>query len=176
MDDANIYGWGRTSYNTAGSHIGLNTQLHLFSAAQKPEAVKAAPQPAKQPAANKKPSPKKTDVKKPNDKAKTRKKRRKPAPKARLKYHWTRPAEMYARAMVLADKTLFIAGPLIDQQHLEGLLGRKGAVLRAVSAATGEAISELALAAPPVFDGLAAAEGKLYLSTKDGKITCFTGR
>lgn len=28
----------------------------------------------------------------------------------------------------------------------------------------------------PVWDGLAAANGRLYLATEDGKVVCFTGR
>ena len=37
----------------------------------------------------------------------------------------------------------------------------------------GTKLSELKLDAPPVFDGMAAAGGKLYLSCLDGKLRCF---
>lgn len=43
----------------------------------------------------------------------------------------------------------------------------------AASASTGEKLAQYTLDAPPTWDGLAAAGGKLYLSTKHGKIICF---
>ena len=49
---------------------------------------------------------------------------------------------------------------------------RKGAVLRAYSAADGNALVEHKLDAPPVFDGLIAANGQLYLSLKNGTVLC----
>jgi hypothetical protein len=49
-------------------------------------------------------------------------------------------------------------------------------LLRAVSTADGSTLSELELEAIPVFDGLAAAGGKLFLSTRDGKLTCLNGK
>jgi hypothetical protein len=48
-----------------------------------------------------------------------------------------------------------------------------GGVLWAASASTGEKLAQYTLDAPPTWDGLAAAGGKLYLTTKDGKIICF---
>ena len=48
--------------------------------------------------------------------------------------------------------------------------GRRGALLRAVSAADGKVLSELKLSAPPVFDGLIAAAGCLFVSTEDDRV------
>ncbi len=46
--------------------------------------------------------------------------------------------------------------------------------LLALSATDGETLATLErLAAPPVYDGLVAANGALYLSTADGKVHCF---
>ncbi len=45
--------------------------------------------------------------------------------------------------------------------------------LMAFSTADGKKLGEVKLPAPPVFDGLAAAHGKLYLSCLDGKVRCF---
>jgi len=44
-----------------------------------------------------------------------------------------------------------------------------------VSAADGRKVAEYTLDAPPVFDGLIAARGRLYLSTTDGKVLCMAG-
>jgi len=54
--------------------------------------------------------------------------------------------------------------------------GRKGAVLWAISTADGKKLAARKLDAMPIFDGLAAAGGRLYLVTADGKVTCLAGR
>ena len=36
-------------------------------------------------------------------------------------------------------------------------------------------LGEVRLSSPPTFDGMAAAKGRLYVSTKDGHIECFEG-
>ena len=43
----------------------------------------------------------------------------------------------------------------------------------AFSASDGKQLAERKLASPPVWDGMAAAGGRLYLSTMDGKVVCF---
>ena len=79
------------------------------------------------------------------------------------------------RGMVLAGKCLFAAGPpdVIDSADpMASFEGRMGAVLRAYSAVDGKMLTEQELDAPPVFDGLIAAEGRLFLSTMDGRLVC----
>jgi len=92
---------------------------------------------------------------------------------------WSIPIPVRARAMVLAGKTLFLAGPpdVVPAEDPYGALeGRKGATLCAVSAVDGRKLAEHPLPAPPVFDGMAAAGGQLYLSTIDGSVLCLAGR
>ena len=102
---------------------------------------------------------------------------------------------LLVRAMALAGETLLVAGPpdaldeeaaitdrwspavqkqLAEQQA--ALDGRRGAALWAVSARDGKRLGELNLDAPPVFDGLAAARGRVYLAATDGTIRCFVER
>ncbi len=110
-----------------------------------------------------------------------------------VSFNWLDDAPpLHVRAMVLADKTLFIAGPpdVIDEEEAfynpndEGVLakldkqsaaleGQSGALLLAVSASDGKKLAEYKLDSPPVFDGMAAANKRLYLATKNGKILCF---
>jgi hypothetical protein len=74
---------------------------------------------------------------------------------------------------------LFVAGPpdvLEPSDPLAAFEGRKGGVLRAYAAADGTRLSQCKLDAPPVFDGLIAADGRLFLSTTDGKVVCLGGR
>jgi hypothetical protein len=79
--------------------------------------------------------------------------------------------------MVLAGDKLFIAGPpdiIPKGDSLAAFEGRKGADFWAVSALTGEKLSEIQhLKSPPVYDGLIAAQGCLYISTTDGRVHCF---
>ena len=92
---------------------------------------------------------------------------------------WTAWIPVRIRAMVLAAGTLFIAGPpdiLDPNDPLAAFEGRKGAELWAVSAPAGKKLTGLKLGSPPVFDGMIAANGRLYLSTRDGKVLCFAGR
>jgi hypothetical protein len=114
-----------------------------------------------------------------------------------VEHHWSRDVPLLVRAMVLSGGNLFIAGPpdLIDEeqafQHIEqvnvqrnlarqatALQARSGGVLWVVSAADGEKLAEYDLSSPPVFDGMAAAGGRLYLTTVQGSLLCkaFPGR
>ena len=52
------------------------------------------------------------------------------------------------------------------------LKGAEGAILLAVSAADGKTLARIAVDGLPTWDGLAAARGRLYLSTTDGRVIC----
>ena len=52
------------------------------------------------------------------------------------------------------------------------LRGERGALLWAVSARDGRKLAERKLDAVPVFDGMAAANGRLYLATQTGCVVC----
>jgi outer membrane protein assembly factor BamB len=89
---------------------------------------------------------------------------------------WNRKTLVQFRAMVLVGNVLFAAG-WKDSVRLSKDLAPAGndSVLAVMSAADGEVMDEYSLAAEPVFDGMAAAYGKLYLSLKDGSVVCFAG-
>jgi len=108
-----------------------------------------------------------------------------------IRYRWSRDIPFQARAMVLAGETIFLAGPpdvLNEEQALKqfsepsiqaklaeqaaALHGDRGAMLWAVAADDGQMLAEHKLASPPVFDGMAAAGGRLYLATMAGKVVC----
>ena len=96
-----------------------------------------------------------------------------------------------ARAMVLAGGAVFAAGPpaplnephaflhLDDPavqeamfQQAQALAGQRGGTLAAMSAGDGAKLITCKLESPPVWDGLAAANGRLYMATQDGKVVC----
>ena len=83
------------------------------------------------------------------------------------------------RSMVLAGKNLFVAGPpdvLDSKDPYAAFDGRKGALLWALSAEDGNRLAEYTLAYEPVFDGMIAANKRLYLSLGDGRVVCMSGR
>ncbi len=98
----------------------------------------------------------------------------KPHEQIRWKPGWAREVPLLARAMVLDKKTVFVAGPPAgDIKNLAGALaGMNGGVLLAASRADGKTVAELKLESPPVFDGMAAAYGRLYVSCTDGTLRC----
>jgi len=90
---------------------------------------------------------------------------------------WAKPVTLQVRAMVLADKVLFVAGLRGDAG--DGLQGRdenQGALLIAISASDGTELTQYRLDSSPVFDGMAAANGRLYLSLENGQVLCMTGQ
>ena len=82
--------------------------------------------------------------------------------------------------MALAGETLFVAGvpdvadPTDLFVALAALEGRKGAQLQAYSAADGRKLAEYQIEVPPVFDGLIAANGRLYVATLGGEVLCLS--
>ncbi len=88
---------------------------------------------------------------------------------------WTAWVPVRIRAMVAAAGTLFVAGPpdVFDPNDpLAAFQGRKGGLLWAVAAADGKKLAEYHLDSPPVLDGMIAAGGRLFISTRDGRVLC----
>ncbi len=89
---------------------------------------------------------------------------------------WFKWVPVRMRAMVVTDSALFVAGPpdtLRPGDPMASFEGRMGGRLLAVSKETGEKLSEQRLDSPPVFDGMSAAGGRLYMSAEDGTVSCF---
>ena len=110
-----------------------------------------------------------------------------------VKPHWAEDLPLLVRSMTMAGSHLFMAGPpdLIDEEETfqrltqrdpkvqellakqdRALLGEQGAILQVVSK-KGETLERYSLPALPVWDGMAAARGKLYLADEDGAVSCF---
>jgi len=113
-----------------------------------------------------------------------------------LKYNWVHEEpDVMAKAMVLANDRLFIAGPrdVVDEKIMWGRSNEKafqesmaeqaawsrgehGGVMQVFSKTDGKKLAEHKLDHLPAFDGLIAAAGSLYMVTEDGSIVCFQGR
>ncbi len=161
FDESSIYGFGRSFYPGGNAGQWSKGESYRFYATSK-KLKTIQPPPSAKPA--------------PREKGKKRRRRRPPA-RSVVKYRWTVKADVGARAMVLTATTLFAAGPLgKTHQQLDAFLGKRGVVLRAIATADGRTLAERKLDGPPVFDGMAAANGRLFLSCTDGTITCFSGQ
>jgi len=158
FDDDTVYGFGRKGFSNRSRNAGANwaaqEPYHLFAASKKPKPPAAKAPPAK------------PGAKKPRG-------GRRPAGMAFL---WSEQPAVRARAMVLADKTLFFAGvPNLGNSSAEAyaaLQGKRGAKIVAVATSDGKTVAELAIPATPVLDGMAAAGGRLYLSLSNGTVLC----
>lgn len=135
------FGFGRKEYTITGSHLGLQSEFHLFAADTELIAPKQK-NPGKRP------------------------------PKTQVKYVWSKAIPFYPRAMLLAGQTLFIAGPAdvldFDAKDPAGKVS-----FRAVSTEDGSTLAEYTLRASPVYDSFAAAGGRLYFTTVDGRVMCY---
>ncbi len=102
---------------------------------------------------------------------------------------------MQTRAMAIAGTNLFVAGPedVLDEElavklHWEAdvtaaiesqdaaLLGNRGALLWVVSSNDGRLTDEIKLDAPPIWDGMAVADGQLFLGAMNGVVHCFESK
>ncbi|MGB5337060.1 MAG: PQQ-binding-like beta-propeller repeat protein, partial [Woeseiaceae bacterium] len=109
-----------------------------------------------------------------------------------LKYNWTQSVPLLVKSLAVTDETVFVAGSpdVVETEELtgDGALelsnpqevldawnGKKGGMLWAVSRKDGSKQAAYELGSPPVFDGMAVAQGSLYLSTTDGRVLCFSG-
>jgi hypothetical protein len=163
VDGSTVYGFGRNQYIHHGAHVGLDgaTVYHF-----KPTSDSERRETHYQVFAIDKPTP-------PAAAAQGRR-----APWKGKQYRWTQQLPMLARAMVVTDDLIVVAGTpdiLDSDAPLDVLEGKAGGRLRVVGKTDGEARSEIDLASPPVWDGMAAAEGRLYLATLDGRVVCFGG-
>jgi hypothetical protein len=113
-----------------------------------------------------------------------------------LDYNWIHEEpEVMAKAMVLANDRLFVAGPrdVADEKELWGrsnekvfqakmeaqaawFKGMHGGYMQVFSKKDGKKLAERKLAYLPAFDGLVAANGKLYMVTECGSILCYEGK
>jgi outer membrane protein assembly factor BamB len=91
------------------------------------------------------------------------------------KSQWTKSVKIHVRAMVLAGKVLFVAGPGVDEYDGQiDLNENRKAELIAISASDGSELARYQLDSMPVFDGMAAAYGRLFISMENGNLLCMS--
>jgi outer membrane protein assembly factor BamB len=89
---------------------------------------------------------------------------------------WQQRVGIRITAMIRAGDTIFVAGSpdVVDGEDPHAAWeGRLGGTLAAFAASDGKKLAEYELSAPPVWDGMAASRGQLYISLLDGTVVCF---
>lgn len=92
---------------------------------------------------------------------------------------WSYRVPVRIRAMLLAGDRLIVAGPpdVVDPgDPLGAFEGRQGGLLYAIDAASGQRLAEQTLPSPPVFNGAAAARGRLFLAAESGELSGYGKR
>jgi hypothetical protein len=81
---------------------------------------------------------------------------------------------IHPRGMLKAGDVLYLAGYPTDSSipHFQGEPIKDQGILIEVDASSGEILSETNLPATPTFDGMSAANGRLYLSLENGSVMC----
>jgi len=141
--ETRAFGFGRKNYTITGSHIGLQSECHLFTAD------------VKQPAAPKAPPA-----------------RRRRRPRTKINTLWSTSIDIYPRALLLAGDRLYLAGPASVSDFFTPA-PQDAARLLVVSTTDGAKIAECKLKSSPVYDSFAAAGGRLYFTTAAGRVVCW---
>ena len=100
-----------------------------------------------------------------------------------------------ARALLVSGDTMFAAGPpdviseeeaffALDDQAVRdklaeqsaALKGKDGSIMWAVDTKTGKKLAEYKMESMPVWDGMAAANGSIVMTTMDGDVVCYSGK
>lgn len=102
---------------------------------------------------------------------------------------WTSYVPVTTKSMVASGDAIFVAGNPVEAKldydrddlfeevaaYTASYKGQLGGLLWAVSKADGSKLAEYSLDAPPVWNGMAVADGGLYISLANGKIVAFRG-
>ena len=94
-------------------------------------------------------------------------------------YAWQHDLPVRPRAMLKAGDHLYMGVMPVEVPTNDphaAYEGRLGGKIWVVSAKDGSKVAEIDLPGPVVWDGMAAADGRLYLATTDGKVVCMTDR
>lgn len=164
FDEDHIYGYGRKAVASGAAGHKLDS-YQLFAKPKVMTSTKPLPRGAK----NRK-------VKQPESKA----------PWGQEAGTWADEESLIVRAMVLTSDKLIVAGPpdvgqkdtavlgfRNEREALAAFRGEKGTALQVISASDGRKLAEYKLDAMPVFDGISAASGRVYISLKNGTIECW---
>ncbi|MFC1498117.1 PQQ-binding-like beta-propeller repeat protein [Verrucomicrobiota bacterium] len=173
FDDKTIFSYGRKSIG-GGAKGHRSNHYHLAAFAKGPVQEQDFT-----------PREKASDSKKKSSEAKKKSSVR--VKNVRPSLVWAHESTPMVRAMVLAGDKLIIAGHPDPGEKVgkddvmfkdettafEAFTGKKGSVLQVRSAKDGKTLLEYKIDAMPVFDGMSAANGKLFVSLRNGEVVCY---
>jgi len=99
-----------------------------------------------------------------------------------IKYDWSQhDPDLYVNSIVLTETLLYVAGPPAVRNEstteaLEKWQGKRSGLLWCLDTKNGKKMSQLLLPSPTVYEGMAAAYGKLYATLKDGSVLCLASQ
>jgi outer membrane protein assembly factor BamB len=166
IDGERVFGYGRNQYDTPGAHVGVDAD-GVWGPIGREEGRWTSYRLFRRPL---------------NTQSGTES-RRQASDKSATEPGWTRRVPMVVKAMVLADDTLFVAGPPVESKGIpkeptdadplaEALEAKGSGKLLAVSAVSGDTLAGHDIGCSPVFDGVAAAYERIYISTESGSVVC----
>ena len=89
---------------------------------------------------------------------------------------WSSTIPIEAKSLLVGSDRLYLAGvrDKVDEEdpwaHFDG---RRGGLILVCSKSDGRIIRQMEVESPAVFDGLASARGRLFVSCKDGSVLCY---
>jgi hypothetical protein len=193
IDEENAYSYGRDLELYCNTSV---SEYQLFSAGKKPQRKEGIPGLQGEWVEGKY-MVKKSEVTLASDTVNWKELAQQPREKlSALDYNWIQEEpEILAKAMVLANDRLFIAGPrdVADEKELWGrsnekifqdkmasqadwFKGKNGGVMQVFSKKDGSKLAEKKLPYLPAFDGMVAASGKLYMVTECGSVLCYEAK
>jgi outer membrane protein assembly factor BamB len=111
-----------------------------------------------------------------------------------VEFKWTQFMPIITRAMAMAGNNVAVSGPpdKVNEEYAferlaakdsaiqydlaeqaAALEGKRGGTLQIISKNDGAMKGEITLDSPPVWDGMAVAQGRLFSSSLNGKVTCY---
>ena len=176
-DEENIYSFGRKSKYNRWT-LPLEFQLASTSKTQGKPNVRAIQAAA--------------DGNEEGNTSKKRKKADKPTPDLSNPFlvNWSTTIPIWVKAMFVTQDKVVIAGPRdlydeetavasfnqndnrfsLQEEHMEG---KHGSLLKIIDKASGNETCSVELEFMPTFDSMITAEGKIFMTTSDGRVVCF---
>jgi hypothetical protein len=106
-------------------------------------------------------------------------KNKKTADSPKASERWSSNIPLTGKAIALAGDRLFVAGTPVafpKDDLAAAYEGRMGGVLWVASADSGKKLAEIKLDAPPSWDGMAVAQGRLFVVLQDGSLRCYSAK
>jgi outer membrane protein assembly factor BamB len=90
----------------------------------------------------------------------------------RIVWSVTPREKIWVKGMVVTENALFVADVRVRGNYRESILQKEKGEIRVFSLDRGREVLKFEIPGAPIFDGLIAAQGRLYVSTMNGRVMC----